>query len=130
MINTMIWWINLRKKPLESVNRICPEDFLTLNPKKCLYLQVNLSYTKMVSVREKIFSWTCESGRGFKVMIVTLIEKFTVSCGRPGTDSASGRKLTRHLASDHFADPDRNLLYDSDAISSDPSVSGYGRCTG
>lgn len=50
--------------------------------------------------------------------------------GRSGTDSASGRKLTGHLTSDHFADPDRNLFYDPDAISSNPPVSGYGRCTG
>ena len=67
MINTMIWWINLRKKPLESVNRICPEDFFDFKSQKCLYLQVDLSYTEMVSVREKIFSWACESGEDLKL---------------------------------------------------------------
>ena len=64
-------------------------------------------------------------------MIVTLIEKiYSFLWGDLVQIPLPGGSSLGHLASDHFADPDRNLLYDSDAISSDPSVSGYGRCTG
>ena len=65
-----------------------------------------------------------KNGRGFNVYDCYFNRKdLQLSVGRSGKDSTSGRQFTGDFIIDHFVDSNRNLFYDPDSFSSDPTVS-------